>query len=220
MSAVTAQEEQSGESDNNGSTVAVTAATATATTSTSTPIPRQPPIRQRKVSRGSKAWESIEETAITPAAAARRRLLRQSRESIASSTSGMDEQTQQQQQPQLQQPHNPPKATPQPRPLSSVLDKVMHFERSMDEFAAQQHHRQHRASAYYPRRERFLYLQREPSAMEATAPPRRPLRRRPVTTAAVDVSVQTTIHENDDDVDDATRELENAVVGWLLGEAA
>lgn len=185
-SAVTAQEEQSGESDNNTCT---------------TPIPRQPPIRQRKVSRGSKAWESIEEHAITPAAAARRRLVRQS---ITTDTH-MEQQV----------VHNPPKATPQPRPLSSVLDKVMHFERSMDEFAAQQHHRQHRASAYYPRRERFLYLQREPGTnLEST--PRRPLRRRPVTSAAIDVSVQTaTIHEKEDDDDDATR----AVVGWLLGEA-
>ncbi|KAI7876889.1 hypothetical protein K492DRAFT_210089 [Lichtheimia hyalospora FSU 10163] len=198
MSAVTAQEEQSGESDNNTSTVVTT------------PIPRQPPIRQRKVSRGSKAWESIEEHAITPAAAARRRLVRQSRESITTTSDNNMEQQQQ------QPAHNPPKATPQPRPLSSVLDKVMHFERSMDEFAAQQHHRQHRASAYYPRRERYLYLQREPgNTMEA--PPRRPLRRRPVT-AAVDVSIQTTINE-DDHVDDATRQLESAVVGWLLGEA-
>ncbi|KAI7874535.1 hypothetical protein K492DRAFT_240794 [Lichtheimia hyalospora FSU 10163] len=53
-----------------------------------------------------------------------------------------------------------------PRP-SSVLDKVMQFERanSLDD-SAQQHHRQHRTASYMPRRERFLYLQREPGLLE------------------------------------------------------
>ncbi|KAI9491873.1 hypothetical protein BDB00DRAFT_830991 [Zychaea mexicana] len=65
------------------------------------------------------------------------------------------------------QPRDPPLASRQPRPVSSVLDKVMQFEQanSLDDFA-QQHHRQHRASAYIPRRERFLYLQREPGVLE------------------------------------------------------
>lgn len=91
-----------------------------------------------------------------------------------------------------------------PRP-SSVLDKVMQFERanSLDD-SAQQHHRQQRTASYMPRRERFLYLQREPGLLErrsttytTTAHASRP----PVT---VDAGVQTdpvlvTNHDDDND---------------------
>lgn len=60
----------------------------------------------------------------------------------------------------------PTPTTRAPRP-SSVLDKVMQFERanSLDD-SAQQHHRQQRTASYMPRRERFLYLQREPGLLE------------------------------------------------------
>ncbi|KAI9314166.1 hypothetical protein BX666DRAFT_2029695 [Dichotomocladium elegans] len=123
-----------------------------------------------------------------------------------------------------------------PRPVSSVLDKVMLFERSLDEFA-QQHHRQHRASAYIPRRERFLYLQREPGVLErrvasAAGRPR-----------AVDAAIQTDSAPmvppakmnsavgpskvdsdeewflHDDEWEDGHDDQETAVVEWLLGEA-
>jgi hypothetical protein len=49
---------------------------------------------------------------------------------------------------------------------SVVLDKVLQFERahSLDDVA------QRRASSYIPRRERFMYLQRDPNALERSTP--------------------------------------------------
>ncbi|KAI8083127.1 uncharacterized protein BX664DRAFT_301765 [Halteromyces radiatus] len=110
---------------------------------------------------------------------------------------------------------------------SLVLDKVLQFERahSLDDIA------QRRASSYIPRRERFMYLQRDPNALE------RPTNKSTSTSSAA------TYHStlSDDDMDDTAsehgvvdgdeewflpedewediQEQENAVVEWLLGEA-
>ncbi|KAI8138910.1 hypothetical protein BJV82DRAFT_673252 [Fennellomyces sp. T-0311] len=132
---------------------------------------------ERKMTAGSvettvKGWETLMkhgEEKITPAVPRRRMKQRSEEEATGALT------------------RDPPLATHHPRPVSSVLDKVMKFEQanSLDDFA-QQHHRQHRASAYIPRRERFLYLQREPGLLERRTPAS--FKPRPI---AVDAEVQT-----------------------------
>lgn len=121
--------------------------------------------RERMPTAGSvestvKAWDEMTkqgEDTIAPTVARRRSTLQPSKS---------EEELQKEKDGEVvSRPRTPSQRQPQ-RP-NSVLDKVMQFERasSLDDFA-QQHHRQHRASAYIPRRERFLYLQREPGVLE------------------------------------------------------
>ncbi|ORZ02815.1 hypothetical protein BCR43DRAFT_482217 [Syncephalastrum racemosum] len=136
------------------------------------------------VERSIKVWAEImkgdEDQLITPAAARRRSMMREQRHSVA-----VDEDT------KLDVQH-PPQEERARKVESRVLDKVLKFEQNSIEDFAQQHHRQHRASAYIPRRERFLYLQREPGVLErrtatATAFPKR--------TVGVDAQTQTDFSE-------------------------
>lgn len=122
-----------------------------------------------------KVWDELiknGEDTITPAAAKRRSMMQQWRQSVAE---GQQHDTK----------TRPPPVVRVESSSSSVLDKVMKFERAstLDDFA-QEHHRQHRASSYIPRRERFLYLQREPGVLER----RTTIKPRPIT---VDAEVQT-----------------------------
>ncbi|KAI7849382.1 hypothetical protein BDC45DRAFT_275991 [Circinella umbellata] len=175
-------------------------------------------VRQRLSTAGSvemsvKGWETIMKNGddvITPAAQRRRTMMASTPSSSQTKQESDEEQEQRQDSSSSEggtgreeeeeegkestvvskgsQSRDPPLATRQTRPVSSVLDKVMKFEQnSLDDFA-QQHHRQHRASAYIPRRERFLYLQREPGVLERRINPAFASKPRPI---PVDAEVQT-----------------------------
>ncbi|KAG2218133.1 hypothetical protein INT45_000431 [Circinella minor] len=173
-------------------------------------------VRQRLSTAGSvemsvKGWETIMKNGddvITPAAQRRRTMMastpssssqtkqesdeeQEQRQDSSSSEGGMGEEDEGKESTAVSkgpQSRDPPLAARQTRPVSSVLDKVMKFEQnSLDDFA-QQHHRQHRASAYIPRRERFLYLQREPGVLERRINPAFASKPRPI---PVDAEVQT-----------------------------
>lgn len=134
------------------------------------------------VERSIKAWAEImkgdEEQLITPAAARRRSMMREQRHSVA-----VDDDVKLDSQ-------QPPQEERARKVESRVLDKVLKFEQNSLEDFAQQHHRQHRASAYIPRRERFLYLQREPGVLE-----RRTATPLPKRSAGVDAQTQTDFSE-------------------------
>ncbi|KAG1145156.1 hypothetical protein G6F37_002774 [Rhizopus arrhizus] len=163
-------------------------------------------LNQRgSVSVSIKQWDDIlksEQPTLVPPAAQRRSMLREIR---------------QQQLKEMQQEKEGLGSS-----SSAVLDKVLKFERasSMEDVS------QHRVSSL-PRRERFLYLQQDPSAIERKSTVRTTTRPK-----GVDQSTQTEVIKKEEEQeglvdgdeewflqdDEWDEQEETAIVDWLLGE--
>ncbi|CAO3682590.1 unnamed protein product [Rhizopus microsporus] len=167
-------------------------------------------VSQRgSVSVSIKQWDDIlksEEQPLIPPAAQRRSMLRQMRQQ------------------QLQEMQQEKEGVIS----NAVLDKVLKFERasSLDDGA-------HQRVSSLPRRERFLYLQQDPSAIERKSTSLRPGTR----TKGIDVAVQTepikkeSVEKKEEEQglidgdeewflqdDEWDEQEETAIVEWLLGE--
>ncbi|KAI8980809.1 hypothetical protein BDB01DRAFT_851550 [Pilobolus umbonatus] len=174
-------------------------------------------LRQRVSNVGSvsvsiKQWDDIlktEESSVIPPAAHRRSLLRRLR---------------QQNQQGEEEKAEPTKGVPTKLNSNAVLDKVLKFERasSLDDVA-------HQRVSHMPRRERFLYLQQDPSAIERKSTiPRKTVstvQTKPRTVVGVDQSIQTEPivepkKEEEEKDDDSSVEGEHGLVDgdeeWFL----
>lgn len=185
-------------------------------------------LRQRhgSVSVSIKQWDDLnnktqeEPSAVIPPVSHRRSVLRQLR--------------QQQQQQMMEQEENEVEVVEEERQKTyAVLDKVLKFESSIAD---------HQRVSHMPRRERFLYLQQDPSAIERKSIVNRKTIVKPITrrVIGVDQGVQTEpivetkkkVEEEEDsehgEVDgdeewflqdsEWDEQEETAIVEWLLGE--
>ncbi|KAI8643103.1 hypothetical protein BD408DRAFT_442978 [Parasitella parasitica] len=186
------------------------------------------------VSVSIKQWDDIlkseeSDNSAIPPAAQRRSVLRQLRQ--------QQQQQKQQQQHQANEQHQDGSSSNNNN-NNAVLDKVLKFERAstLDD---------HQRVSHMPRRERFLYLQQDPSAIERTSTilsPKKPTIAQPHRPVGIDQGVQTDVIKepksygnNDDDDDDEHGEVDGdeewflqdcewedqeevAMVEWLLGE--
>ncbi|KAI9264486.1 hypothetical protein EDC94DRAFT_559801 [Helicostylum pulchrum] len=188
--------------------------------------------RQRGPNVGSvsvsiKQWDDIlkpeEQASVIPPAAHRRSVLRQLRQQQLKEQLQLQQDLLQQQQKVGEKKSND----------NAVLDKVLKFERasSLDDDVA------HQRVSHMPRRERFLYLQQDPSAIErksTIAPPKQPVVRRvgidqgvqtdptSVTKESVEEKEEQGMVDGDEEWflqdDEWDEQEEAAMVEWLLGE--
>ncbi|GAA5805719.1 hypothetical protein HPULCUR_011243 [Helicostylum pulchrum] len=208
--------------------------------------------RQRGPNVGSvsvsiKQWDDIlkpeEQASVIPPAAHRRSVLRQLRQQQLKEQLQLQQDLLQQQQKVGEKKSNESLKeeskgggmylNPNNSSSNAVLDKVLKFERasSLDDDVA------HQRVSHMPRRERFLYLQQDPSAIErksTIAPPKQPVVRRvgidqgvqtdptSVTKESVEEKEEQGMVDGDEEWflqdDEWDEQEEAAMVEWLLGE--